>query len=89
MWITCQFPWLVNVMGHHSGLKALSSARHHRHGRRADTIERYLTDEFGIDGTDLVTVGYGKTKPKDLNALMDPINRRVQVVNMDTRNASK
>jgi outer membrane protein OmpA-like peptidoglycan-associated protein len=57
--------------------------------RRADTIKRYLNDKFGIAGTDLVTVGYGKTKPKDPNAPMDPINRRVQVVNMDTQTASK
>jgi outer membrane protein OmpA-like peptidoglycan-associated protein len=57
--------------------------------RRADTIKRYLTDKFGIAGTDLVTVGYGKTKPKDPNAPMDPANRRVQVVNMDTKTASK
>jgi outer membrane protein OmpA-like peptidoglycan-associated protein len=57
--------------------------------RRADTIKRYLIDKFGIAGTDLVTVGYGKTKPKDPSAPMDPINRRVQVVNMDTKTASK
>ena len=57
--------------------------------RRADTIKRYLTEKYGIIGTDLVTVGYGKTKPKDPNAPMDPINRRVQVVNMDTKTASK
>ena len=57
--------------------------------RRADTIKRYLMDKFGIAGTDLVTVGYGKTKPKDPNAPMDPINRRVQVVNMDTKTASQ
>jgi outer membrane protein OmpA-like peptidoglycan-associated protein len=57
--------------------------------RRADTIKRYLTEKYGISGTDLVTVGYGKTKPKDPNAPMDPINRRVQVVNMDTKTASK
>jgi outer membrane protein OmpA-like peptidoglycan-associated protein len=57
--------------------------------RRADTIKRYLTDKYGINGTDLVTVGYGKTKPKDPNTPMDPINRRVQVVNMDTKTASK
>src|SRR5882762_5338519 len=50
--------------------------------RRADSIKRYLVDKFGITGTDLVTVGYGKTKPKDPNAPMDPANRRVQVVNM-------
>jgi outer membrane protein OmpA-like peptidoglycan-associated protein len=57
--------------------------------RRADSIKRYLTEKFGIAGTDLVTVGYGKDKPKDPNAPMDPINRRVQVVNMDTKTASK
>jgi hypothetical protein len=57
--------------------------------RRADTIKRYLTEKYGIAGTDLVTVGYGKDKPKDPNAPMDPINRRVQVVNMDTKTASK
>jgi outer membrane protein OmpA-like peptidoglycan-associated protein len=57
--------------------------------RRADTIKRFLTDKYGINGTDLVTVGYGKDKPKDPNAPMDPINRRVQVVNMDTKTASR
>jgi outer membrane protein OmpA-like peptidoglycan-associated protein len=57
--------------------------------RRADTIKRFLVEKFGINGTDLVTVGYGKDKPKDPNAPMDPVNRRVQVVNMDTKTASK
>ncbi|THD62335.1 MAG: OmpA family protein [Bradyrhizobium sp.] len=57
--------------------------------RRADTIKRYLVEKFGIAGSDLVTVGYGKDKPKDPSAPMDPTNRRVQVVNMDTKTASK
>ena len=57
--------------------------------RRADTIKKYLTEKYGITGSNLVTVGYGKTKPKDANAPMDPANRRVQVVNMDTKTASK
>ena len=57
--------------------------------RRADTIKKYLTEKYGITGSDLVTVGYGKTRPKDPNAPMDPANRRVQVVNMDTKTASK
>jgi outer membrane protein OmpA-like peptidoglycan-associated protein len=50
--------------------------------RRADSIKRYLVDRFGIAGADLVTVGYGKTKPKGGLAPTDPTNRRVQVVNM-------
>jgi outer membrane protein OmpA-like peptidoglycan-associated protein len=57
--------------------------------RRADTIKKYLSEKFGIAGTDLVTVGYGESKPKDPNAPMDPINRRVQVVNMATKTASQ
>ncbi len=57
--------------------------------RRADTIKRFLTEKYGINGADLVTVGYGETKPKDASAPMDPANRRVQVVNMDTKTASK
>ena len=57
--------------------------------RRADTVKKYLTEKYGIVGSDLVTVGYGKTRPKDPNAPMDPVNRRVQVVNMDTKTAPK
>jgi outer membrane protein OmpA-like peptidoglycan-associated protein len=57
--------------------------------RRADTIKRFLSEKYGITGSELVTVGYGKSRPKDPNAPMDPINRRVQVVNMDTKTASK
>jgi outer membrane protein OmpA-like peptidoglycan-associated protein len=50
--------------------------------RRADSIKRYLSDKFGIAGSDLVTVGYGKTKLKDPSNPMAEVNRRVQVVNM-------
>ena len=57
--------------------------------RRADTIKKYLTDKYGLTGANLVTVGYGKTKPKDAAAPLDPANRRVQVVNMDTKTASQ
>ena len=57
--------------------------------RRADTIKKYLMQNYGLNGTDLVTVGYGETKLKDTANGADPINRRVQVVNMDTKTASK
>ncbi|NVN88325.1 MAG: OmpA family protein [Rhodopseudomonas sp.] len=57
--------------------------------RRADSIKRALVEKFGIAGSDLVTVGYGKSKPKDPAAPLDPSNRRVQVVNMANKTASK
>jgi outer membrane protein OmpA-like peptidoglycan-associated protein len=53
--------------------------------RRADAIKRYLVDKYGITGTDLVTVGYGKSKLKDPNQPMAEVNRRVQVVNMENK----
>ena len=55
--------------------------------RRADSIKRYLTEKYGINGTDLLTVGYGKSKLKNPNAPTDPVNRRVQVVNMASKTA--
>jgi outer membrane protein OmpA-like peptidoglycan-associated protein len=61
--------------------------------RRADSIKRYLVDKYGINGTDLVTVGYGKSKLKDPGQPLAEVNRRVQVVNMENKataaNASK
>jgi outer membrane protein OmpA-like peptidoglycan-associated protein len=53
--------------------------------RRADTIKRYLVQNYGLNGSDLVTVGYGKTKLKDTANPTASINRRVQVVNMETK----
>ncbi|KRR07696.1 hypothetical protein CQ12_41150 [Bradyrhizobium jicamae] len=53
--------------------------------RRADAIKRYLVDKYGINGTDLVTVGYGKSKLKDASQPLAEVNRRVQVVNMENK----
>jgi outer membrane protein OmpA-like peptidoglycan-associated protein len=58
--------------------------------RRADTIKHYLVDHYHIAASDLVTVGYGKTRLKDASNPDDPVNRRVQVVNTEsTSTASK
>jgi len=57
--------------------------------RRADTIKKYLVQNYGLNGNDLVTVGYGETKLKDAANGADAVNRRVQVVNMETKTASK
>ena len=53
--------------------------------RRADAIKRYLVDKYGIASTDLVTVGYGKSKLKDPSNPMADVNRRVQVANMENK----
>ena len=56
--------------------------------RRADSIKRYLVDKFAIAGSDLVTVGYGKTKLKDPANPLSEVNRRVQVVNTENKAAA-
>jgi outer membrane protein OmpA-like peptidoglycan-associated protein len=53
--------------------------------RRADAIKRYLVDKYGINGTDLVTVGYGESKLKDPDQPLSEVNRRVQIVNMENK----
>jgi len=57
--------------------------------RRADSIKRYLVETFHIAGSDLVTVGYGKSKLKDPGQPLAEVNRRVQVVNMQGKTAAK
>ncbi|UFX45662.1 OmpA family protein [Bradyrhizobium sp. 41S5] len=56
--------------------------------RRADAIKRYLVDKYGINGSDLVTVGYGKSKLKDPSHPMADVNRRVQVVNVENKDTA-
>ncbi len=53
--------------------------------RRADSIKRYLMENFHIAPADLVTVGYGKSKLKDPSQPLAEVNRRVQVVNMENK----
>ena len=53
--------------------------------RRADSIKRYLMDNYHIASADLVTVGYGKTELKDPDHPLSEVNRRVQVVNMENK----
>ena len=57
--------------------------------RRADSIKHYLMQNYDIPAADLVTVGYGKSKLKDPSHPFAEVNRRVQVVNMADKTASK
>ncbi len=76
------------VAGHTDGIGG-DSFNQDLSERRADTIRRYLVDRFGIVGKDLVTVGYGRTKLKDPANPAAAVNRRVQVINMETKTATK
>jgi len=56
--------------------------------RRADTIKQYLVSRYHIPGSDLLTVGYGKSKLKDPSHPMADVNRRVQVVNVENKDTA-
>lgn len=48
--------------------------------RRADSVKRYLTAQFQIDGSRLKTVGKGETDLKDPSQPASEANRRVQII---------
>jgi len=50
--------------------------------RRTDAVKRFLQEKYGIEASNLVTVGYGKTQLKNPSNPFGFENRRVQVVNM-------
>jgi outer membrane protein OmpA-like peptidoglycan-associated protein len=50
--------------------------------RRADAVKRYLSEKYGIEAGNLVTVGYGKSQLKISSDPLAGENRRVQLVNM-------
>jgi flagellar motor protein MotB len=49
--------------------------------RRAEAVKRFLSEKYGIDASNLVTVGYGKTRLKNPSGPLSSENRRVQVIN--------
>jgi outer membrane protein OmpA-like peptidoglycan-associated protein len=53
--------------------------------RRAEAIKRFLTEKYGINASNLVIVGYGKTRLKNQKDPNSGENRRVQVVNMSDK----
>ena len=57
--------------------------------RRADTIKRYLIDNYHVSAGDLITAGYGKTHLKDAANPDSAVNRRVQVINTEVQNTAQ
>jgi outer membrane protein OmpA-like peptidoglycan-associated protein len=53
--------------------------------RRAQSIQTYLVDNFGLIASNLRTVGYGKSRLKNVGDPFAAENRRVEVVNMASR----
>jgi len=50
--------------------------------QRAQAVQRYLIDHFGIAQSRLIARGFGKTRLLDPSRPEDGVNRRVQIVNL-------
>jgi outer membrane protein OmpA-like peptidoglycan-associated protein len=57
--------------------------------RRADTIKRFLVNQYKVPAAELVALGYGKSRLKNPNDPFGAENRRVRVVNMAANMANK
>jgi outer membrane protein OmpA-like peptidoglycan-associated protein len=75
----------VFMVGGHTDAKGSDGYNQTLSERRAETIRRFLIDNYRIPAANLVTAGYGK---KGLKNSTDPFaaeNRRVEIVNMAER----
>ena len=77
-----EFKDRVFVIASHTDAKGSFPFNQDLSERRAEAIKRFLAENYHIEPSQLVTVGYGKTKLKDVQHPFSSENRRVQVVNV-------
>jgi len=77
-----EFKDRVFVIAGHTDAKGSFPFNQDLSERRAEAIKRFLAENYHIEPSQLVTVGYGKTKLKDVQHPFSSENCRVQVVNV-------
>jgi outer membrane protein OmpA-like peptidoglycan-associated protein len=73
------------ILAGHTDAKGGDSYNQGLSERRADAVKRFLAEKYGIKDSNLVTVGYGKTRLKNSADPFSGENRRVQIVNVSDR----
>jgi outer membrane protein OmpA-like peptidoglycan-associated protein len=73
------------ILAGHTDAKGSETYNQGLSERRAEAVKRFLSEKYGIEGANLVTVGYGKTQLKNSENPLAGENRRVQVVNAADR----
>jgi outer membrane protein OmpA-like peptidoglycan-associated protein len=77
-----EFKDRVFVIASHTDAKGSFPFNQDLSERRAESIKRFLVENDYIQPSQLVTVGYGKTKLKNVQHPFSGENRRVQVINI-------
>ena len=78
----------VVMLGGHTDAKGGDDYNQGLSERRAETVKKFLVDNYHISTDTLISTGYGK---RDLKNTADPFaaeNRRVQIVNMASNTAA-
>ena len=75
----------VVMLGGHTDAKGSDEYNQGLSERRAETVKRFLIQNYHIPAANLVTAGYGKSGPKNPADLFAAENRRVEIVNMAER----
>jgi outer membrane protein OmpA-like peptidoglycan-associated protein len=70
------------VVAGHTDAKGSESYNQVLSERRAEAVKRFLREKYGIEASNLVTVGYGKSQLKSPTDPLADENRRVRVVNV-------
>jgi outer membrane protein OmpA-like peptidoglycan-associated protein len=69
------------ILAGHTDAKGSETYNQGLSERRAEAVKRFLAEKYGIDASNLVTVGYGKAQLKNPSGPFASENRRVQVIN--------
>lgn len=69
------------ILAGHTDAKGSETYNQGLSERRAEAVKRFLAEKYGIEASNLVTVGYGKTQLKNPSGPFASENRRVQVIN--------
>jgi outer membrane protein OmpA-like peptidoglycan-associated protein len=70
------------VVAGHTDAKGSEGYNQSLSEQRAASVQRFLTEKYGIDAGQLVTVGHGKSQLKNATDPLAAENRRVQVINL-------
>ncbi|MDQ8727119.1 OmpA family protein [Bradyrhizobium sp. LHD-71] len=72
----------VFMLGGHTDAKGTDGYNQNLSERRAETVRKFLTENYKIPAENLVSAGYGESHLKNKSDPTAAENRRVQIVNM-------
>lgn len=72
----------IFMLGGHTDAKGSDNYNQSLSERRAETVKKFLTENYKIPAENLVSAGYGKSELKNKADPTAAENRRVQVINM-------